>query len=115
MISSVHKRSAEDALIILACDGVWDVMSNVDAVMFLQDIVMNDPNGAAQAAAYEKLSISQPTKSRKKGESDSADSKNRGAKKENDSCTAQMMAEALVDVSLSAGSTDNISAVIVKF
>lgn len=31
----VHERSSQDAFIIIACDGIWDVMSNEDVAMFV--------------------------------------------------------------------------------
>ena len=31
----IHKRSAGDRFMVLACDGVWDVMSNVDVAEFV--------------------------------------------------------------------------------
>lgn len=72
---AVHKRSSDDAVMVLACDGVWDVMENSDSISFLLDIVDATSEGI----------------------------------------TAEAMAESLVDVSLAAGSTDNISALIVRF
>jgi serine/threonine protein phosphatase PrpC len=42
---SVHVRDAKaDTILILACDGVWDVMNGPDAVDFIVDILLkNDP------------------------------------------------------------------------
>jgi serine/threonine protein phosphatase PrpC len=71
---AVHPRGDTDGIMILACDGVWDVMSNSDAVSFLLDMVMPS----------EKTS------------------------------TSQDLAGALVDISLTQGSTDNITAIVVK-
>lgn len=36
---SVFPRTEADSFLILACDGVWDVMSNQDAITFLHSIV----------------------------------------------------------------------------
>lgn len=32
-----YERSPKDELLILACDGVWDVMTNEDLVTFIRD------------------------------------------------------------------------------
>jgi protein phosphatase 1B len=74
----VQKRSAKDEVLLLACDGVWDVISNEDAVEYLTNIVF---------------------------EGDSS----------NGAISAEEAAESLLDLSLHEGSTDNISAVIIKF
>ena len=71
---AIHVRSDVDQLLVLACDGVWDVMSNVESINFLQDIIL----------------------------------------KEDKNTSSQNMADALIELALSTGSTDNISAVIVK-
>ena len=39
---AIHVRSSKDQLLILACDGVWDVMTNVESISFLQDIVRGE-------------------------------------------------------------------------
>jgi serine/threonine protein phosphatase PrpC len=71
---AVHKRGDTDRLLVLACDGVWDVMTNCEAISYLQDIVF----------------------------------------KEDKTATSETMADALVQIALAAGSTDNISAVVAK-
>lgn len=71
---ATHVRSSVDHLLVLACDGVWDVMSNVDSLNFLQDIVLEEDKEISSAA----------------------------------------MADALIELAFGAGSTDNISAIIVK-
>jgi protein phosphatase PTC2/3 len=71
---AVHKRADTDQIMVLACDGVWDVMSNCEAITYLQDIIL----------------------------------------KEDANASSESMADALVQISLAAGSTDNISAVVVK-
>ena len=35
----IHRRSEDDRFLILACDGIWDVMSNEDAVRFVSSHV----------------------------------------------------------------------------
>lgn len=71
---AVHVRSDDDQLLVIACDGVWDVMSNVESINFLQDIVLT----------------------------------------ENSNTSAEALAEALIELSFGSGSTDNISAIVVK-
>ena len=71
---ATHIRSPVDQLLVLACDGVWDVMSNVDSLNFLQDIVLEEDKEMSSVA----------------------------------------MADALIELAFGAGSTDNISAIIVK-
>lgn len=71
---AVHIRSSLDQLLVLACDGVWDVMTNVESINYLQDIILSEDKNAK----------------------------------------SEGMAEALVELALTAGSTDNISCVIVK-
>jgi hypothetical protein len=72
---AVHVRDrVTDGLLILACDGVWDVVENTDATGFLLEVVLPSERDA----------------------------------------TARQLADALVDVALTNGSTDNISAIVVK-
>jgi serine/threonine protein phosphatase PrpC len=35
----VHERTAEDEFLVLACDGIWDVMSNEDVVAFFRTML----------------------------------------------------------------------------
>eukprot|EP01038_Epipyxis_sp_PR26KG_P014457 gene14457-19403_t len=75
---SIHVRNeVEDEIMILACDGVWDVLSNSEAVEYINSIVLGDK--------------SEPVP------------------------TSEEVSSSLIDLALSEGSTDNISAVIVKF
>ncbi len=74
---SVHERNKKnDEVVVLACDGVWDVVSNRDAVTFVSEIILTeDPETSSSLEA----------------------------------------AASLIDVALGEGSTDNISAIVVKF
>ena len=81
---SVHERTADDELICLACDGVWDVMSNSEAVLYLTQII---PQGSSSSSNGEKSKTN---------------------------IRALDLAESLIKLALQAGSTDNLSAVIVK-
>lgn len=83
---AVHKRSPSDEVLILACDGVWDVMSNNEAVDFVTKIVPLD-------FGVKDLPLDHTTTT----------------------VSAEKMAEALIDLALSCGSTDNITALIAKF
>lgn len=87
---SVHKRSDSDELIVLACDGVWDVMSNSEAISYLSGVVMT------------KKAIENYV------DEDNLDSMT------DEELTSQDLAEALIDLALESGSTDNLSAIIVK-
>jgi serine/threonine protein phosphatase PrpC len=53
----MHKRSVSDQFLIIACDGVWDVFSNQEAVnIVLAELKSSDAHGAAQKlvqAAYD--------------------------------------------------------------
>lgn len=84
----VHRRDPSDDLLILACDGVWDVMSSADSVSYLQDML-----------AYVDDEVSVESKSHPAAELE---------------ITALGYANALVEMAFSEGSTDNITAVIVK-
>ena len=85
---SVHCRSETDDLLILACDGVWDVMSNLEAVSYLQESLLDDESEAT-----------------------TTDKKNN---KRKDDLSAFEYADALVEAAFAEGSTDNISAVVAK-
>ena len=45
---SVYVRKDEDDVMVLACDGIWDVMSNVEAVSYIQEGLLADDDGKQQ-------------------------------------------------------------------
>lgn len=70
----VQPRGTSDEVLLLACDGVWDVCSNDEAVSFVTAKLLAEPLSSCQAAA-----------------------------------------EALIDWALERESTDNISALVLRF
>lgn len=101
---SVHERCHADEVLILACDGVWDVINNDDAVMFISDVVL-------RGGSIEEDSTSTPTPTPSTSISAS------GSKKRPESSvnvSSEEAAGALVDLAFSMNSMDNISAVVVK-
>lgn len=48
---AVHERTGADELLLLACDGVFDVMSNSEAVEYLHKVISVDGLGPVDAAA----------------------------------------------------------------
>lgn len=88
---STHKRSGKkDEILVLACDGVFDVMKNAEVIDYLTQIVLVEENVAAKNVS----------------------SKN--GKDEKNVVTAQEAAESLIDLALAEGSTDNISAIVLR-
>lgn len=71
---SIQERNKNDKLLLIACDGIWDVIENDEAIKFLNDIILT-----------EKVEE-----------------------------TSENMAESLIQLALKAGSTDNLSAIVVK-
>jgi len=62
---AVQRRNADlDNVLILACDGVWDVMTNEEGVSYLQDVVMKNKKTHAlthvscDEAAHSLISLS---------------------------------------------------------
>jgi len=39
---SVHERTKNDKLLLIACDGIWDVMENDEAITYLNDIILKE-------------------------------------------------------------------------
>lgn len=101
---AVHQRQSGDEILLLACDGVWDVMNNSSAMTFLTEVVMN------MTPSHE--SNGQSSKKRKKEILIQGNEVEVSAKEGKEPITAQDMAEALIDLSLVSGSTDNISAIV---
>lgn len=92
---ATHKRSGKkDEILVLACDGVFDVMKNAEVIDYLTQIVLVEENVAAKNGS-------------KNG------SKN-GKEEKKTMVTAQEAAESLIDLALAEGSTDNISAIVLK-
>ena len=53
---AVHVRNKEeDQIMILACDGVWDVVSNDEAVSFVSDVVLKQDEIQTSEQAAEML------------------------------------------------------------
>eukprot|EP00981_Chlorochromonas_danica_P007021 scaffold1524_cov182-Ochromonas_danica.AAC.5 len=87
---AVRRRDPkEDEVLVVACDGVWDVLKNEHAVSFVSGHVRNAKETAAKA------------------NSDSNGQESKGY--------AQAAAVALIDFALEMESSDNISAVVVCF
>jgi serine/threonine protein phosphatase PrpC len=105
---SVHRRGVDDEILILACDGVWDVMSNGDAVNFLADVVVKfgskSSNDVGQDRKRAKLEFKSIEATVSNGEAAN-----------NERLSSQDMAEALIDLALVSGSMDNISSIVVRF
>jgi serine/threonine protein phosphatase PrpC len=101
----IHVRTPEDRFIVVACDGVWDVVENEEATEFIWQ-VLNEPQSSATMAsilARDGVHVG----------NDSDDDSTAG--NENSApipVTVLQAAQALVDISLQAGSTDNISVLI---
>jgi len=39
---SIHERIDDDKLLLLACDGIWDVLENHEAISYLNDIILKE-------------------------------------------------------------------------
>ncbi len=98
-LKTVQLEPHRHQLVILACDGVWDVLSNKDAA------------GIVQKALKETGPLPEdPAQKTQNVYGDIEETHEEG----NDDC-AKRAARALRDAAKKAGSTDNISALVVEF
>lgn len=104
---SIHERRKEDEFLIVACDGIWDVMSNTDAVTFLADVDLKFGNAG-------KVSDEQQKSKRQKLEFKSFEASVINDGKSDSNISSLDLAEALVDLSLVSGSTDNLSCIVAR-
>lgn len=145
-VSTYVRTRAADQLMVLACDGVWDVMSNAESISFLTEIIFSPENqdkSDEEGNGKDKVNKTNGSKVENKNSSRSIsstssnnDSSSKGngtkavkASKDRDggesnkdnavsstaSISSQEAAEALTDLAFNEGSTDNISAVVVRF
>jgi serine/threonine protein phosphatase PrpC len=118
---STHKRSGKkDEILVLACDGVFDVMKNSEVVDYLTQIVLADENSENSGAKIVSVNKNVPDKSSgkdKNGKNKNGKDKNgsKEAEEQKSGVTAQEAAESLIDLALAEGSTDNITAVVLRY
>lgn len=90
---TVHVRNhAKDEFLLLACDGIWDVMDGSDALTYFDQLSSNSKEVDDVGAKYLKLTSFSSLSS----------------------ATCEALATALIYRALGAGSTDNLSALVVK-
>lgn len=121
---SIHERNRKnDYVLVVACDGVWDAMSNDEAAVFTQQFLekpqsfsihdyMDQPMGKRRRLNDEENSQDNTSSSDDDDEEEegSGDDDNEALKP-----TSLNAASALIAVALAKGSMDNISAIVVKF
>lgn len=100
------KREAEDEFLILACDGIWDVLSNEQCVEFVRDKV----RGVAPALACARVQPVAPDLA-----SPPAHPCNHSPAQLRRYNKVEKVCEALLDECLTRGSRDNMSAVLILF
>ena len=108
-------RLKTDDFVLLACDGVWDVISNNDCVAFVCGFLERTPaksDTAAPAAAPPRSALSDTASGGRTGMQPACAADFGGTAEEVRVATG-MICEALLDECLRRGSTDNISAVLV--
>lgn len=122
---SVHERNRKnDYVLVVACDGVWDAMSNDEAAVFTQQFLekpqsfsihdyMDQPMGKKRRLNSSE-DDSNDNSSNNNSEDDDEES---GSGEDNEALkpTSLNAASALIAVALAKGSMDNISAIVVKF
>lgn len=54
---NVHERQSTDDLLLLACDGLWDVMTNAEAVAQVRELYQSGETSVAKIAE-EMLDVS---------------------------------------------------------
>jgi hypothetical protein len=91
-------RHADDEFVILACDGIWDVMSSQECINFVA--------GLLRAQERPPSEVRQPAGNGADGDS--------GAIRQREAWDMGAVAEALLDKCLDKGSRDNMSVVIVS-
>jgi serine/threonine protein phosphatase PrpC len=104
------KGEKGDEVLVLACDGVWDVMTNEEAIYFVSDVVLNSSEsmGVGESENEDLVGRLEVVGKRLKGT-------NGEAVIGSTVPTALEAAKELIDLSFANGSTDNISAIVVKF
>ena len=110
MVTTVLPSSrVRDDFLIVASDGVWDVLSNDDAVAVVQQVLLDQQRARAVADHRADALTSRPA------DADSAVVLDGGARRAVRSSVASVCAEALVDEAYVRGSGDNLTAMVVVF
>jgi len=120
---SVYERNAvekqgTDQIMVLACDGVWDVITNDDSVNFLCDAVFGEDLGKGPKQVKDKGDVKKGKGSNSNGKEDEDEDEEGGVSSSgmgSGSVSCEGACEALIDLAFNEGSTDNISAVVVRF
>jgi serine/threonine protein phosphatase PrpC len=117
---AIHERiKNEDKILVVACDGVFDVLSNEETIAYITDIVLNEnidnvvENNIEKNNGVEVEIQVETTNNNVLNNIDNNIEKN--SENNSTSPSSVEIAESLIDLALSLGSTDNISAIIIKF
>jgi serine/threonine protein phosphatase PrpC len=106
---SCHRRIESDELLLLACDGVWDVLSCADAIHFLTDAVIKNHDDDRLNRKHRS------TKRRVAGSPRTIITSILDEMEDaRESMSCQYLAEALIDWAFVCGSKDNLSSIVVK-